>query len=104
VSAVQASTPELVDIATLFGESASRVVVSVTPARAHDVLARAAERGVPAAIIGRVGGNQIRIAVDGRVVVDESLAAAEGIHSTAIERYFTTPAGRPSRDGSHPDH
>jgi phosphoribosylformylglycinamidine synthase subunit PurL len=104
VAAVQASDAAFTDIATLYGESASRVLVSVTPSRAHEVLARAAERKVPAAVIGRVGGNQVRLAIDGRVVIDESLAAAEGIYSTAIERYFTARAGKPSRAGSHPDH
>ena len=39
-----------------FGESASRVIVSVEESRAADVLARAVAAGVPAALIGRTGG------------------------------------------------
>jgi phosphoribosylformylglycinamidine synthase len=76
------------DVATLFGEAASRVVVSVAPERAHDLLARASAASVPAAVIGLVGGSRIRLSVGGRVVIDEALAEAEQTWSTAIERYF----------------
>ncbi len=48
--------------ATLFGESASRVVVSVRPADQATVLHLAAEAGVPARVIGRTGGARLRIA------------------------------------------
>jgi phosphoribosylformylglycinamidine synthase len=54
------------DVATLFGESASRAIVSVEATRAAEFLALASAGGVPAAAIGRVGGDRIRIAVDGR--------------------------------------
>ena len=76
------------DIATLFGESASRVVVSVTPARMAELLELAAASRVPAAQIGRVGGDRVRISIEGRSVVDESLSDIERIWSTAIDRYF----------------
>ena len=48
----------------------------------------AAAAKLPAAQIGIVGGDRIRIAVDGERVVDEPLAAAELVWSTAIEQYF----------------
>ena len=76
------------DVSTLFGESASRAVVSVTPGRVDELLALAASAGVPAATIGIVGGDRIRVSVDGRRVLDEPRAAAEEIWSTAIEDYF----------------
>jgi phosphoribosylformylglycinamidine synthase len=76
------------DIATLFGESASRVIVSVSSEDAAELLARAAAAAVPAARIGTVDGSRIRINIDGRVVVDESLADSESIWSSALERYF----------------
>jgi phosphoribosylformylglycinamidine synthase len=88
VAAIAVEAAALADIATLFAESASRVVVSVAPDRAHELMASAAAEGVPAAIVGRVGGNAIRISIDGRVVIDEPLAAAERIWSTAIGKYF----------------
>jgi phosphoribosylformylglycinamidine synthase len=88
IAAVSSPAAGFGDIATLFGESASRAVVSVAPERAHQLIALAAAEHVPATVIGRVGGNHIRIAIDGRVVIDESLEAAERIWSTAIGRYF----------------
>jgi len=76
------------DVATLFGESASRAVVSVTPEHVDRVLAMAAAVQLPAARIGVVGGDRIRVSIEGVRVLDEPLAAAELIWSTAIEDYF----------------
>jgi phosphoribosylformylglycinamidine synthase len=76
------------DIATLFGESASRVIVSVAPNRTAELVALASAAGVPATPVGRVGGDRIRISVAGRQVIDEPLHEAERIWSTAIDRYF----------------
>jgi phosphoribosylformylglycinamidine synthase len=76
------------DVSTLFGESASRVVVSVAPGRVDELRALAAGAGVPAVAIGVVGGDRITLSVDGRRVLDEPLRAAEEIWSTAIEEYF----------------
>jgi phosphoribosylformylglycinamidine synthase II len=76
------------DMATLFGESASRVVVSVAADRADELVALASREGVPANVIGRVGGDRVRISIEGRRVVDEPLATAEQVWATAIGRYF----------------
>jgi phosphoribosylformylglycinamidine synthase subunit PurL len=75
-------------VATLFGESASRAVVSVSPEHVDRLLAMAAAANLPAARIGIVGGDRIRVSVDGGRILDESLAGAEAIWSTAIENYF----------------
>jgi len=45
----------------------------------------AAGAGVPATVIGRVGGDRIRVSIAGRLVLDEPLATAEHVWSTAIE-------------------
>ena len=82
------STAGFGDIATLFGESASRVVVSVARGREAELLALAAREQVPARRIGTVGGNRLQIAIDGRDVIDEPLETVERTWSTAIERYF----------------
>jgi phosphoribosylformylglycinamidine synthase len=83
-----AASAEWRDVATLFGESASRVVVSVSPERVGALLSMAAAANLPAAQIGIVGGERIRIAVEGERVLDEPLAAAELVWSTALEGYF----------------
>jgi len=76
------------DIATLFGESASRVVVSVAPAQMAELVALASAAGIPVTQIGHVGGDRIRISIEGRRVIDEPVQDAELIWSTAIDQYF----------------
>jgi phosphoribosylformylglycinamidine synthase len=76
------------DVAALFGESASRVVISIDASRTAELQALAAETGVTATIIGRAGGPRIRVAVAGRGVLDELLAEAERLWSDAIGNYF----------------
>jgi hypothetical protein len=48
----------------------------------------AAAAHLPAARIGVVGGDRIRVSIDRARVLDEPLAAAELIWSTAIEDCF----------------
>jgi phosphoribosylformylglycinamidine (FGAM) synthase-like enzyme len=50
---------DLLPAVAWFSESASRVVLSVTPARVDEVLARAAGAGVPAADVGVAGGERL---------------------------------------------
>src|SRR3954464_630256 len=61
--------PDMNRAAALFGETASRVVVSTSPDGADEELKRAQRAGIPATIIGRTGGDLLRIAVGGHVAV-----------------------------------
>jgi len=88
VRAVAEGAAAFGDTAALFGESASRVVVSVDPARMAELFELAAAADVPATPLGRVGGDRIRISIEGRPVVDESLREVEQLWSSAIDRYF----------------
>jgi phosphoribosylformylglycinamidine synthase len=72
--------------ATLFGESASRVVVSLRAEHLDALRALAAECGVPATVIGHTGGERLTLRVDGTVVVDVDVVRAETEWATAIER------------------
>jgi phosphoribosylformylglycinamidine synthase len=74
--------------ATLFGESASRVVASVQKEHRHALLALAASIGVPARVIGETGGTRMTFSVDGRRVVECTVAEAEHAWSNAISDYF----------------
>jgi phosphoribosylformylglycinamidine synthase II len=68
-------SPSRIDaLATLFGESASRVVVSVRTSAVHGLLERARAAGVPAARIGETGGERLVITVPplGTVSVETS--------------------------------
>jgi phosphoribosylformylglycinamidine synthase len=74
--------------AALFGESASRVVVSVSADDLTAVLERAAAAKVPACVIGETGGNRLRMSVAGRIAIDVSVDEAERLWSTTIEQHF----------------
>jgi phosphoribosylformylglycinamidine synthase II len=86
--AVPDAPAEYRDTAALFSESASRVVVSVAPEQLPALLGLAAAAGVPAAQIGRVTRDRIRISVEGRPGVDELAADAHRTWATAIESWF----------------
>jgi phosphoribosylformylglycinamidine synthase len=85
---VQGANAAFGAVSTLFGESASRVIVSVDSARAAELETMAANGGVPAAVIGRVGGARIRISIGQEPIIDESLVDAERLWSEAIGAYF----------------
>jgi phosphoribosylformylglycinamidine synthase len=50
--------------AFLFGESQSRIILSIKPNVVESLLSRATEAGVPAAHIGTVGGNRLIVEVE----------------------------------------
>jgi hypothetical protein len=64
------------------------VVLSVPADSVTSVLEHAAAANVPAGVIGRTGGNRLRMAVAGRMVIDQAVDAAERTWSTALEQYF----------------
>ena len=78
-------------LGTLFSEAGGRVVVSVAADKREQLLDVANDAGVPAKVIGRTGGDRLRISVAGACVIDCAVAEAEQLWSTAIERHF---AGR----------
>ena len=80
--------PDLGLASALFGENASRVIVSVAERYADEVIARAVSAGVPARAVGRTGGTRFRITVDGAFAIDLPLADAERIWATGLSRYF----------------
>jgi phosphoribosylformylglycinamidine synthase subunit PurL len=89
IDAPPATGPSATSVATaLFSESASRVIVSVAPEELTRVLERAAAAKVPARVIGQTGGNRLRIAVAGQMVIDQSVDEAERVWSNTIEHFF----------------
>ena len=78
-------------IATLFGESASRAVVSVRAEDRATLMRMAAEAGVPARVVGTTGGNRLIMRVAGDAAIDCAVAEAERVWATALEQHF---AGR----------
>jgi phosphoribosylformylglycinamidine synthase len=74
--------------ATLFGESASRVVLSVAPADLDEVLDSAERSGINAVHIGRTGGDMLRIRVGRETVVECTVAEAERRWSQAFAAWM----------------
>jgi phosphoribosylformylglycinamidine synthase len=85
--AVEQSPPETAGRwdAALFGEAASRAVVSCAAEHAASVKRLAAEHGVPALRLGAVGGGRVSMAS----LVDEPLAELTDAYEGGLERALT---------------
>jgi phosphoribosylformylglycinamidine synthase len=81
-------------VQALFGEAPSRVVVSVATGERERLLSGARERSVPAVVIGRTGGDRIRLAVAGVQVADIGLDEAEQAWGEGLTRHFETVASK----------
>ncbi|HEV8675578.1 MAG TPA: phosphoribosylformylglycinamidine synthase subunit PurL [Methylomirabilota bacterium] len=81
--------------ARLFGEAPSRIVVSVPPGERVRFERIVREWAVPVTALGRVGGDQLTIRVDGQVRIAASLAAMAAAFGGSFERLVggaTAPA------------
>jgi phosphoribosylformylglycinamidine synthase len=72
--------------ALLFGESTGRALVSFSPGSEAAVAAACDQRKVPLQVIGRTGGDHLRIAIGGRSLIDDSVAALRDRWSTAFAK------------------
>ncbi len=72
--------------ALLFGESQSRIILTVPAESAQDLLAIAEEEGAPAAVIGRVRGDRLVIGVEGEDAIDIPVDRLHGLWDGAFEK------------------
>ena len=79
-------------ISALFGEGASRVVISVRKNDVGRVTEVAAAASIPCLTLGRSGGKRIRIAIGGEDVIDAPLDEVAQAWSTGVSRYFEESA------------
>ena len=70
--------------AALFGELQTRVIVSVAPAHASSVEQLAREYGLACYAIGTTGGDRVRVALQGRLLIDISLAECHAAYEGAL--------------------
>ena len=70
--------------ARLFGESASRIVLSARPEKAERIRSLASQEGVPVFVLGEVGGDRLTMAADGEEAVSLAVSEMEGIWRGAI--------------------
>ena len=68
----------------LFSESQSRIILTSAPDRAEELKAAVAAYGVPVEIIGTVGGDRLRVALDGTAALDEAVTELKTIWEDAI--------------------
>ncbi|HHT47718.1 MAG TPA: phosphoribosylformylglycinamidine synthase subunit PurL [Firmicutes bacterium] len=71
---IQLSSNGLRPDSLLFGESQSRVVLSLSPEKLPALEALAAQEGVPFQVIGETGGDELQITVDGNQRLNLSVA------------------------------
>jgi phosphoribosylformylglycinamidine synthase II len=82
----------------LFGEDASRVVVSCDPINLPGIQQVAEEFGVFADVLGETGSNRVEISVDGEAVISASVAELREAYEGALERALRTEAGGAAAD------
>lgn len=68
----------------LFGESQSRVVLSLAPDKLSALQALAEEENVPLHVIGRTGGDRLQIFIDGNQYVDQTVAQLRTVWQEGI--------------------
>jgi len=76
----------------LFSESPSRIVISFDPADEESVRQMAEANAAPFVVIGRVGGNRLRIKADGQVVVDASIVQLENTWRSGLTKMLQPEA------------
>jgi phosphoribosylformylglycinamidine synthase II len=72
--------------AVLFGETTARALVSFGPYQESAVRVTSERLGVPFRIIGRVGGDHLRISLEGHVLIGESIVPLNEIWTNAFAR------------------
>jgi phosphoribosylformylglycinamidine synthase len=68
---------ELSQAALLFAETPSRILLSADDSKVDQVLKAATEANVRAAVIGRTGGDRLRLSVNGEPVIDRTVMEVE---------------------------
>ena len=86
--ASQGLPPEFV----LFGEDASRVLVSCDPANLSGIQQVAVKYGLSSEVIGKTTPDQVTIKLDGQVVVSASVAELRDAYEGALEKAMRTEA------------
>ncbi len=71
-------------LSLLFGESPSRILLSVRPEDVREVEAIAGEEGAQCTLIGEVTAGQLTIEVGGDILIDESVAALDQAFQSSL--------------------
>ncbi|MGB9233808.1 MAG: phosphoribosylformylglycinamidine synthase subunit PurL [Terriglobales bacterium] len=77
----------------LFGEDASRVIISCDPAHLARIKQVAGEYGISADVLGETAGDRVEIAIGGERVISASVKELNEAYEGALERALRTEAG-----------
>ncbi len=76
----------------LFGEDASRVVLSCDPSNLGRIQQLATEYSLFADVVGETGGDRVEIALGGQIVVSAALTELNDAYESALEKALRTEA------------
>jgi phosphoribosylformylglycinamidine synthase len=77
--------------ALLFGESPSRIIVSLKPEHVSEVKNLAQREGVACAVIGEAGGNELSVACDGKPLIEATVSSLEEAWRDALSSHLDRP-------------
>lgn len=76
----------------LFSESPSRIVISFDSAQRQAIEAIALRRNIPFAVLGKIGGDKLRLSVNGEISVDSAVAELEQAWRNSLSRNLQAEA------------
>jgi phosphoribosylformylglycinamidine synthase len=82
----------LTPTALLFSESPSRIIISFDPEASETIRQIASTHDAPLAIIGKVGGTELGISVDGQPAINASVADLESTWRNALSKSLKAEA------------
>ncbi|HKQ07984.1 MAG TPA: phosphoribosylformylglycinamidine synthase subunit PurL [Blastocatellia bacterium] len=83
---------ELSQAALLFAETPSRIVLSAPDTNVEAILEIAGEQQIAAAVIGRTGGERLRLAVNGETVINRPVAEIEAAWRDILPEALEVPS------------
>ncbi len=83
---VELSSQQLAPEFVLFGEDASRIVISCDPVNVARIKEVAAKQGISADVLGETVSGNLEIKVDGRAVISASVAELRDVYENALEQ------------------
>jgi phosphoribosylformylglycinamidine synthase subunit PurL len=78
--------------ALLFSESPSRIIISFEPNSADSIRQIAESNNAPLAVLGKVGGNELKISVEGTQVLSAAVADLESTWRNALSKSLKAEA------------
>jgi len=82
----------------LFGEDASRVVLSCDPSKLSRIQQVAGEYGLFADVLGETGGDRVEITLDGNAAVSAIIAELGEAYESALEKALRAEPGAVAAD------